>query len=63
MSFVTYLCWLLGISVPSECDAGSYDVWMMGECATEGDVDTDVKGDGHRDAGPRHAKTNIDVSI
>ena len=66
MSFITYLCWLLGISVPSDCDANSYQGWVTNTCATaeEGNVDV-PKDEGQHDGAPRHSqqRTNIDVSI
>ena len=64
MSFIAYLCWLLGISAPSECDANSYEAWLIEACATadEGNVENSPKGEGQHP--PRHnQRTNIDVSI
>ena len=65
MSFIAYLCWLLGISAPSDCDANGYQALLMDACATaeEGNVDA-PKDEGHN--ANRHAsqqRTNIDVSI
>ena len=65
MSLITYLCWLLGISAPAECDANSYGGWLTDACAAaeEGQADNSPKEEGqHRP--PRHSqRTNIDVSI
>jgi hypothetical protein len=65
MSFIAYLCWLLGISAPSDCDANSYEAWLTGACATveEGNVDA-TKEQGQQNDAPRHSRgTNISVSI
>jgi hypothetical protein len=65
MSFIAYLCWLLGISAPSDCDANSYQGWVTNACDTaeEGNVDATKDQGQHNDA-PRHARaSNINVSI
>ena len=65
MSFVTYLCWLLGISAPSDCDANSYQ-GFTDACAAveEGQVDATGKEEGQKNAPPHHSRgTNISVSI
>ena len=66
MSFVAYLCWLLGIAAPSDCDVDGYGSWVMNACSSapeESQVDTTVPDQGQHDA-PRHSRgTNISVSI
>ena len=66
MSFLAYLCWLLGISAPSDCDVDGYGSWVMDACAAaadEGQVEANAPGEGQHDA-PRHSRgTNISVSI
>jgi len=65
MSFIAYLCWLLGISVPSDCDANSYEGWLIDACATaeEGNVDA-PKEQGQQNQPPHHSRgANINVSI
>ncbi len=67
MSFITYLCWLLGISVPSDCDSNSYQGWVTDSCETaeEAQQANAPKDEGQKNAN-RHAsqqRTNIDVSI
>ena len=65
MSFIAYLCWLLGVSAPTDCDSNSYEGWLIDACPTavdEGNVDTAPKDDGHTRR-PSQQRTNIDVSI
>ena len=68
MSFIAYLCWLLGISAPTDCDAGSYQAWVTDACSVdEGAVDTNTnttKEPGQHNDAPRHSRgANINVSI
>jgi hypothetical protein len=64
MSFIAYLCWLLGISVPADCNSNSMEAWAIDACAVEeGDVDSTKDGAQHNGP-PRHSRgSNIDVSI
>ena len=63
MSFITYLCWLLGIAAPSECDANSYQGYLTEACVTAEEGNTDAPKDQQKDP-PRHSRsTNISVSI
>ena len=66
MSFIAYLCWLLGITAPSDCAGGSYQSWVSDACSVGEDAvdtNTDATKGQHNDA-PRHSRgTNISVSI
>jgi hypothetical protein len=64
MSLIAYLCWLLGIATPSECDANDYESFLMGSCTSEeGSVETPSQK-GEEQHPQRHSqRTNIDVSI
>jgi hypothetical protein len=67
MSFIAYLCWLLGVSAPSDCDANSYEAWLSDSCAPvdETNVETSPKDEGQRNDAAHHARgtSNISVSI
>lgn len=65
MSFVAYLCWLLGIAAPSDCDVDGYGSWVVNACAAEeSQVEPNAPEQGQHDDGPRHSRgTNISVSI
>jgi len=66
MSFLVYLCWLLGISAPSDCDTNSNQAWATNACEPAEQSEANVpKDDGQRNA-QRHSDqrtTNISVSI
>jgi hypothetical protein len=64
MSFVAYLCWLLGISAPPDCDANAYEAWLSDACAAieDGNVDA-TQGQGQHNDAPRKPRANINVSI
>ena len=67
MSFIAYLCWLLGIAAPTDCDGASYESWVMDACSVEEAVDTNTtvpKEEGQHNDAPRHSRgANINVSI
>lgn len=69
MSFIAYLCWLLGITGPTDCAGGSsYQSWVTDACSVDEDVvDTTTnttKEQGQHNDAPRHSRgTNISVSI
>jgi hypothetical protein len=68
MSFIAYLCWLLGMSVPTDCDAANYGNqagWTTEECGTQdGNVEPPKDEGQQHNTPPRHARgTNISVSI
>jgi hypothetical protein len=63
MSFIAYLCWLLGISVTEGCEPGAYTGGVIEACSMETE-DPSVPDDGGKGVPPRHARgSNIDVSI
>lgn len=66
MSFIAYLCWLLGIAVPTDCDASDYGAWNTQQCGAEGgsqggNVEPPKDEGQHKAPSPR--RTNIDLSI
>ena len=65
MSFISYLCWLLGISAPNDCDPTSYQGWVTEACpAAEESVVQAPKEPAQNNDAPRHARGgNINVSI
>jgi hypothetical protein len=66
MSLIAYLCWLLGISTPSECNANSYESFLTGSCNSteEGSVETPSQQGEQQHPQRQHSqRTNIDVSI
>ena len=70
MSFITYLCWLLGIAVPTECDSNSnYGSGFTTEqqCGSEAGTQAQQNvepEEGKNNAPDHHARrTNIDLSI
>ena len=63
MSFIAYLCWLLGIAVPTDCDASNYGAYATEQCGTQANVEP-PKEEGKTNAPEHHARrTNIDLSI
>jgi hypothetical protein len=70
MSFIAYLCWLLGISMSGDCDQSAY-LNVIEACGVtdDGGVDTNIdtnvpKDGGERNLPPHHGRTtNIDLSI
>ena len=62
MSFIAYLCWLLGIAVPADCDASDYQAWSTQQCGAEGANVEPPKDQGQHNA-PQVRRTNIDLSI
>ena len=65
MSFIAYLCWLLGIAAPTDCDATGYDSVLIDACAATDEGQVDTSNGQTEQHTPRHSsqRTNIDVSI
>ena len=65
MSFIAYLCWLLGIAAPSDCDVDGYGAWVMDACAAADESQVEAPQDeGEHNVPPHHSRgTNISVSI
>ena len=64
MSFLAYLCWLLGIAPPTDCDATNFGAWNTEQCATQDGNVAPPKEEGQHNAPKERARrTNIDLSI
>jgi hypothetical protein len=72
MTFITYLCWLLGITVPTECESnanygGQFNTEQQcgDDAGTQAQQNVEQQGeDGKNGVPDRHSRrTNIDLSI